>query len=451
MPPPAYYYIIKLMEEVIVIGGGLAGVEASYRLANMGIRVLLYEMRPQRPTPAHRTDKLAELVCSNTLGSMEITSGAGLLKAEMEMLDSLVVSAGRYAYVPAGTALAVDREIFSDYITKKIQDHPNIRLVRDRVVIVASGPLTSEALAEDIKELVGFDYLYFYDAIAPIVEADSVDFSKGFWASRYGKGGDDYFNCVLTEEEYKVFYEELLKAEKIKPKEFENLVCFEGCMPIEEMAERGYKTLLFGPMKPVGLVDPRTGKQPFAVVQLRKENKEGTLLSLVGFQTRMTYSEQKRVLRLIPCLRNAVFVKLGSMHRNTFIQSNRVLTPFLNMRKYENIFFAGQITGVEGYVASAATGILAGINAGRLIKGKKLLMAPEETMLGALVKYITTKEGTLQPMSPMLGLLPPLDVKVKDKQERKRLLVERALSAMQEWSKEANEDIIIHSPATGQG
>lgn len=300
------------MEEVIVIGGGLAGVEASYRLANMGIRVLLYEMRPQRPTPAHRTDKLAELVCSNTLGSMEITSGAGLLKAEMEMLDSLVVSAGRYAYVPAGTALAVDREIFSDYITKKIQDHPNIRLVReevkkvprDRVVIVASGPLTSEALAEDIKELVGFDYLYFYDAIAPIVEADSVDFSKGFWASRYGKGGDDYFNCVLTEEEYKVFYEELLKAEKIKPKEFENLVCFEGCMPIEEMAERGYKTLLFGPMKP---------------------------------------------------------------------------------------------------------------------------------------------------MSPMLGLLPPLDVKVKDKQERKRLLVERALSAMQEWSKEANEDIIIHSPATGQG
>ncbi|WPM32631.1 FADH(2)-oxidizing methylenetetrahydrofolate--tRNA-(uracil(54)-C(5))-methyltransferase TrmFO [Hydrogenobacter sp. T-2] len=429
------------MEEVIVIGGGLAGSEASYRLANMGLRVLLYEMRPNQYTPAHRTDKLAELVCSNTLGSLEITSGAGLLKAEMEMLNSLIVEAGRYAYVPAGTALAVDRELFSEYITRKITEHPNIKLIReevkkvprDRVVIIASGPLTSKALAEDIKELIGFDYLYFYDAISPIVEADSVDFSKGFWASRYGKGGDDYFNCPLTEEEYKVFYEELLKAEKVKPKDFENLVYFEGCMPIEELAERGYKTLLFGPMKPVGLKDPHTRKEPFAVVQLRKENKEGTLLSLVGFQTRMTYSEQKRVLRLIPCLRNAVFVKLGSMHRNTFIQSNRILTPFLNMRKYENIFFAGQITGVEGYIASAGTGLLAGINAGRLIKGKPLVVPSEETMLGSLVRYITIKEGTLQPMSPVLGLLPPLEKKVKDKQERKRLLSERAIKAMQSW------------------
>ncbi len=447
------------MEEVIVIGGGLAGSEASYRLANMGIKVLLYEMRPKKHTPAHRTDKLAELVCSNTLGSMELTSGAGLLKAEMEYLHSLVVSAGKHAYVPAGTALAVDRELFAGYITQTLENHPNIRIIReeikkvprDRVVIVASGPLTSEELAEDIKELVGFDYLYFYDAISPIVEADSVDFSKGFWASRYGKGGEDYFNCVLSEEEYRVFYEELIKAEKVKPKDFENLVYFEGCMPIEELAERGYKTLLFGPMKPVGLTDPKTGKQPFAVVQLRKENREGTLLSLVGFQTRMTYSEQKRVLRLIPCLKNAVFVKLGSMHRNTFIQSNRVLTPFLNMRKHENIFFAGQITGVEGYVASAATGILAGINAGRLIKGKSLLMAPEETMLGALVKYITGKEGTLQPMSPVLGLLPPLEERIKDKRRRKELLAERALRAMEVWSKLANEDIIILSPATGQG
>ncbi len=447
------------MEEVIVIGGGLAGSEASYRLANMGLRVLLYEMRPNQYTPAHRTDKLAELVCSNTLGSLEITSGAGLLKAEMEMLNSLIVEAGRYAYVPAGTALAVDRELFSEYITRKITEHPNIRIIReevkkvprDRVVIIASGPLTSPSLAEDIRELVGFDYLYFYDAISPIVEADSVDFSKGFWASRYGKGGDDYFNCTLTEEEYKVFYEELLKAEKVKPKDFENLVYFEGCMPIEELAERGYKTLLFGPMKPVGLKDPRTGKEPFAVVQLRKENKEGTLLSLVGFQTRMTYSEQKRVLRLIPCLRNAVFVKLGSMHRNTFIQSNRILTPFLNMRKYENIFFAGQITGVEGYSASAGTGLLAGINAGRLIKGKPLVIPPEETMLGSLVRYITSKEGTLQPMSPVLGLLPPLEKRVKDKQERKRLLAERAIKAMREWARCVNEDIIINSPATGQG
>lgn len=447
------------MERVIVIGGGLAGSEASYRLAKMGLKVILYEMRPKSLTPAHRSGLLAELVCSNTLGSMEITSGAGLLKAEMEHLDSLVVEAGKKAYVPAGTALAVDRELFSQYITKKIEEHPNITVVReelkkiprDEVVIVASGPLTSESLAEDIRELVGFDYLYFYDAIAPIVEAESVDFSKGFWGSRYGKGGDDYFNCTLTEEEYMTFYNELSKAEKVQAKEFENLVYFEGCMPIEEIAERGYKTLLFGPMKPVGLIDPRTGKQPFAVVQLRRENKEGTLLSLVGFQTRMTYQEQKRVFRLIPCLRNAVFVKLGSMHRNTFIQSNRVLTPFLNMRKRENIFFAGQITGVEGYTASAATGILAGINAGRLLLGRKLLIPPEETMLGSLVRYITTKEGVLQPISPVFGLLPPLDVKVKNKEEKKRLLAERAIKAMELWAERAKEDIIIYNPATGQG
>lgn len=453
----AYNY--KFMQEIIVIGGGLAGSEASYKLANMGFKVLLYEMRPKGSTPVHKSEKLAELVCSNTLGSMEITTGAGLLKAEMELLDSLVVSAGKYAYVPAGSALAVDRELFSQYITKRIEEHPNIILIReevrkiprDKIVIVATGPLTSEALSEDIKELVGFDYLYFYDAIAPIVEADSVDFSKGFWASRYSKGGDDYFNCPLTEEEYKIFYEELLKAEKVQPKDFEKAVYFEGCMPIEELARRGYQTLLFGPMKPVGLIDPKTGKQPFAVVQLRKENKEGTLLSLVGFQTQMTYSEQKRVLKLIPCLKNAVFVKLGSMHRNTFIQSNRVLTPYLNMRKYENIFFAGQITGVEGYVASAATGILAGINAGRLAKGKELLLPPQETMLGSLVRYVTSKEGTLQPMSPVLGLLPPLEKKVKNKEEKKKLLAERALEAMKNWSEALKEDIIIYSPATGQG
>jgi len=448
-----------MKERVVVIGAGLAGSECAYRIANSGIKVLLYEMRPYKQTPAHKSDKFAELVCSNTLGSMEVTSGAGLLKAEMEMLHSLVVEAGKFAYVPAGTALAVDRNLFSEYITERLLNHPNIQVIRqevrdiptDEVVVVATGPLTSEALSQRIKELVGFEYLYFYDAIAPIVEADSVDFSKGFWASRYGKGGDDYFNCTLTEEEYRVFYEELLKAQTVEPKDFEKAVYFEGCMPIEELARRGYKTLLFGPMKPVGLVDPRTGKQPFAVLQLRKENREGTLLSLVGFQTKMTYAEQKRVLRLIPCLRNAVFVKLGSMHRNTFIQSNRVLTPFLNMRKYENVFFAGQITGVEGYTASAATGILAGINAVRLIKGKSLLVPPEKTMLGALVRYITSKEGTLQPMAPVMGLLPQLEKKVKNREERNGLLAERAIVAMQDWSKIANEDIILLSPATGQG
>ena len=430
-----------MKERIIVIGGGLAGTEAAWRLANEGHKVILYEMRPEKKTPAHKTGKLAELVCSNTLGGMEITTGAGLLKAEMSMLGSLVIEAAKEARVPAGSALGVDREIFASYITERIENHPNIEVRReevkkipeDEIVIVATGPLTSEELTEHIKELVGYDTLYFYDAISPIVEAESVDFSKGFWGSRYGKGGDDYFNCVLTEEEYKRFYEELLKAEKVEPKDFEKAVHFEGCLPIEEMARRGYQTLLFGPMKPVGLVDPRTGKQPFAVVQLRRENKEGTLLSLVGFQTKLTYPEQKRVFRLIPALRNAVFVRLGSMHRNTFIQSNRVLTPFLNMRKRENIFFAGQITGVEGYVASAATGILAGINAGRLARGEDLVAPPAETMLGALVRYITSKEGELQPMNPVFGLLPPLDRKIKDKRKRKELMAERAINEMREW------------------
>ncbi len=430
-----------MKERVIVIGGGLAGSEAAWRLANEGHKVILYEMRPKKMTPAHKTGNLAELVCSNTLGGLEITTGAGLLKAEMKMLGSLILEAAQVARVPAGGALGVDRNIFSQYVTEKIESHPNIKVVReevkeipeDEIVIIATGPLTSDALSEKIKELVGHDTLYFYDAIAPIVEADSVDFSKGFWGSRYGKGGDDYFNCVLTEEEYRVFYEELLKAEKVQTKDFEKAVHFEGCLPIEEMAERGYKTLLHGPMRPVGLIDPRTGKEPFAVVQLRKENKEGTLLSLVGFQTKLTYKEQKRVFRLIPCLRNAVFVRLGSMHRNTFIQSNKVLTPFLNLRYKENIFFAGQITGVEGYVASAATGILAGINAGRLARGEEPLKAPEDTMLGALVKYITTKEGELQPMNPVFGLLPPLGKRIKDKKKRKELMAQRALKSLQEW------------------
>ncbi len=430
-----------MVDVIVIIGGGLAGTEAAWRLANEGHKVILYEMRPKRMTPAHKTDKLAELVCSNTLGGMEITTGAGLLKAEMSMLGSLVIEAAKEARVPAGGALGVDREIFASYITERIESHPNIevrreevkRIPEDEIVIVATGPLTSDELTEHIKELVGYDTLYFYDAISPIVEAESVDFSKGFWGSRYGKGGDDYFNCVLTEEEYKRFYEELLKAEKVEPKDFEKAVHFEGCLPIEEMARRGYQTLLFGPMKPVGLIDPRTGKQPFAVVQLRRENKEGTLLSLVGFQTKLTYPEQKRVFRLIPALRNAVFVRLGSMHRNTFIQSNRVLTPFLNMRKRENIFFAGQITGVEGYVASAATGILAGINAGRLARGEDLVVPPAETMLGSLVRYITSKEGELQPMNPVFGLLPPLDKKVKDKRKRKELMAERAINEMREW------------------
>jgi methylenetetrahydrofolate--tRNA-(uracil-5-)-methyltransferase len=364
----------------------------------------------------------------------------------MKMMGSLVLEAAQKAEVPAGGALAVDREIFSDYITRRLEENPNINLIREEVkeipledydvVIVASGPLTSENLSEDIKKKLGAEYLHFYDAIAPIVDAETVDFSKGWWGSRYNKGGADYFNCPLTKEEYEKFVEELLKAQKVEPKDFEKACYFEGCMPIEVMAERGKDTLRYGPMKPVGLIDPRTGKEPYAVVQLRKENKEGTLLSLVGFQTKLTYPEQKRVFRLIPCLRNAKFVRLGSVHRNTFLQSNKLLKPTLQSRKFPKLLFAGQITGVEGYVASAATGIVAGINAARLLRGQEPLTFPKETMIGALLNYITTKEGELQPMNPVFGLLPPLPKKVRNKKERKLKMAQRALKTLKEFLEE---------------
>ncbi len=434
--------------KVAVIGGGLAGVEAAHRLAKEGFKVDLYEMRPKKMTPAHKTGKLAELVCSNSLGGKDITTGSGLLKEEMKMMGSLVLEAAQKAEVPAGGALAVDREIFSDYITRRLEENPNINLIREEVkeipledydvVIVASGPLTSENLSEDIKKKLGAEYLHFYDAIAPIVDAETVDFSKGWWGSRYNKGGADYFNCPLTKEEYEKFVEELLKAQKVEPKDFEKACYFEGCMPIEVMAERGKDTLRYGPMKPVGLIDPRTGKEPYAVVQLRKENKEGTLLSLVGFQTKLTYPEQKRVFRLIPCLRNAKFVRLGSVHRNTFLQSNKLLKPTLQSRKFPKLLFAGQITGVEGYVASAATGIVAGINAARLLRGQEPLTFPKETMIGALLNYITTKEGELQPMNPVFGLLPPLPKKVRNKKERKLKMAQRALKTLKEFLEEHN-------------
>ncbi len=429
--------------KVAVIGGGLAGVEAANRLAKEGFKVDLYEMRPKRMTPAHKTDKLAELVCSNSLGGREIITGSGLLKAEMEKLGSLVMEAAKASEVPAGGALAVDRKLFSEYITRKVEENPLINLIREEVeeipledyevAVVASGPLTSESLAEDIRRKLGGEYLHFYDAIAPIVDAETVDFSKGWWGSRYNKGGADYFNCPLTEEEYSRFVEELLKAQKVEPKEFEKACYFEGCMPIEVMAERGRDTLRFGPMKPVGLIDPKTGREPYAVVQLRKENREGTLLSLVGFQTKLTYPEQKRVFRLIPCLRNAKFVRLGSVHRNTFLQSNKLLKPTLQSRKYPNLLFAGQLTGVEGYAASAATGIVAGINAARILRGEKPLEFPRETMIGALLHYITHKEGELQPMNPVFGLLPPLEKRVRNKKLRKLKMAERALETLEDF------------------
>lgn len=422
--------------KVNVIGAGLAGSEAAYFLANKGIKVRLFEMRPTSTTEAHKTDKFGELVCSNTLGSFEITTGAGLLKKEMELLNSLVIKASKHSYVKAGSALAVDRNEFSDFITKTILSHPNIEIVREEVEslnenelnIVATGPLTSEKFSKYLKSLVKDEYLYFYDAIAPIVEASSVDFSKGFWGSRYDKG-EDYFNCTMTKEEYDVFYNELLKAEKVPTKDFERVVHFEGCLPIEEMASRGYETLVFGPMSPKGLKH-HISKDVYAIVQLRKETKEGEALSLVGFQTKLTYKEQVRVFRLIPCLKNAVFSRLGSMHRNTFLQSNKLLKPTLELRKNPNMLFAGQITGVEGYSASAATGIMAGINAWLKLKGKEPIVPPKTTMLGAILDYISSKEGELQPMNPVFGLLPDIEA---SKKYKKLLKAYRALFDMKKF------------------
>jgi len=432
------------LKKVAVIGAGLAGSEASYKIAQAGFKVSLFEMRPNKLTPAHKTPYFAEIVCSNSFGSFDQYSASGLLKKEMEMLDSLLLKVAYKYKVPAGQALAIDREKFSKEITEILEYHPNIKIYREEVknlpdadiIIIATGPLTSEDLSLQIQKLTGSEYLYFYDAIAPVVDAETVDYSKGFWADRYSKGTGDYFNCVLTEEEYEIFYNELLKGEQVPLKDFERAVYFEGCLPIEEMARRGKETLLYGPMKPVGLIDPNTGKRPFAVVQLRKENIEGSLLSLVGFQTKLKYSEQKRIFRLIPALKDAEFVKLGSIHRNTFIQSQKVLLPTLQLKSNLNILFAGQITGVEGYMPSAATGIIAGINAVKLLKDENPITPPKTTMIGGLINYITTAKNELQPMGTNFALLPELDKKIKNKEERKKAKAQRAIQDMEDFIKQ---------------
>ncbi|MDN5330959.1 MAG: methylenetetrahydrofolate--tRNA-(uracil-5-)-methyltransferase [Tepidanaerobacteraceae bacterium] len=429
------------MERVKVIGGGLAGCEAAWHIANMGFKVELYEMRPRKTTPAHHTDKLAELVCSNSLRSNELTNAAGLLKEEMRLLGSLIIKKAEENSVPAGAALAVDREKFSSAVTSAIEEHPLIEIKREEVVnipeppaVIATGPLTSDELSKAISEFLGKEYLYFYDAAAPIITGDSIDWNVAFWGSRYNKGDEDYVNLPMTEEEYMEFYNELINAEVHPLREFEKPVFFEGCMPIEVMAKRGPKTLLFGPLKPVGIIDPRTGKQPFAVVQLRKENKEGTLFNMVGFQTSLKWPEQKRVFSKIPGLKDPEFVRYGFIHRNTFIMSPKFLHPWFEVKSAPGLFFAGQITGVEGYIESAASGIVAGINMVRRMKGQSPLPFPLETVMGSLCNYVATADPrNFQPMKANFGLLPPLKIKVKSKKERNQLLAERSLEVLKEF------------------
>jgi methylenetetrahydrofolate--tRNA-(uracil-5-)-methyltransferase len=435
-------------KELIVIGGGFAGSEAAWQAARRGVRVTLYEMRPVQTTPAHKTGELAELVCSNSFGSSDPMSAPGLLKEEMRRLGSLVLRTAEEAKVPAGAALAVDREIFARKITDAVSAHPNITLLREeakgipsgRLTILATGPLTSEALTEEIHRRIRSDYLYFFDAISPIIDAETIDTGIAFRASRYGKGGEDYLNCPMTEEQYGRFYDALLAAERVVPKEFEKIPYFESCLPIEVIAERGRQSPLFGPMKPVGLIDPRTGREPHAVVQLRLEDRFGASYNMVGFQTRLKWPEQKRVFRMIPGLEEAEFLRLGSLHRNTFINSPLVLTETLRVREDPDLFFAGQIVGVEGYIESAAMGLLAGIHAARILSGKNPVPPPAATAHGALIQHVARSNPTqFQPMNTNFGLFPPLDPaesamkKKLSKEERRRRIIERALSELSSW------------------
>ncbi len=432
---------------VTVIGGGLAGSEAAWQAAERGLQVTLYEMRPQRMTPAHTTDRLAELVCSNSLGSDTPERASGLLKEELRRLGSLLIRLADAHRLPAGSALAVDREGFAEAVTQAIASHPRITLIREEmtdipatgVVIIASGPLTSPSLAEAITRLTDSAALSFYDAIAPIVEVDSIDFSIAFRASRYGRGeeaGGDYINCPMTREEYERFVEALVSAERIPLRDFEQQDphFFEACLPVEVLAARGKEALAFGPLRPVGLRDPRTGRRPYAVVQLRQDNAAGTLYNLVGFQTNLKYGEQDRVLRLIPGLEQARFVRYGSMHRNTYLNAPRLLLPTLQLKQEPRLFFAGQIAGLEGYAGNIAGGWLAGVNAARLVQGQALLVPPPETMLGALMAYITQADPAhFQPMKANFGLLPPLDETVRGKRARGAAHAERALATLAAW------------------
>lgn len=426
-----------MMNKITVIGAGLAGCEAAYTIAESGVEVLLIEMKPQKYSLAHKSPDFAELVCSNSLKASRIDSAAGLLKEEMRRLGSLIIPAAEQSSVAAGGALAVEREKFSRLITEKIKSHKNItvkneiisEIPKDNITVIATGPLTDGGLTDDIVKLTGEENLSFFDAAAPIVTADSIDFSKAFYAARYGRGGDDYINCPFNKEEYEAFHKALISAESAPVHSFDKPVnVYEGCMPIEILAKRGEDSIRFGPLKPVGIRDPKTDKRPWAVVQLRRENSEGTLFNIVGFQTNLKFPEQKRVFSMIPGLLNAEFVRYGVMHRNTFINSPKLLNKNLSLKQNENIFFAGQITGVEGYTESAASGILAGINAVRHLKGEAPLILPVFTMLGALLNYITDETVVnFQPMGANFGILPSLPTLIKDKRERYMALSERSI------------------------
>ena len=434
------------MNKVTVIGAGLAGCEAAWQLANAGVKVALHEMKPEKYSPAHKYSGFAELVCSNSLKASRVNSAAGLLKEEMRRLGSLTVPCAAETAVPAGGALAVDRQLFSDLVTKKINSHPNIEVVNGEVteipegnVIIATGPLTSDGLAEKISALCG-GYLSFYDAAAPIVTYESLDKNKVFFAARYGRGDDDYINCPFTKEEYLAFHSALVNAESAPLHEFDapqklhnkndSFTVYEGCMPIEVLAKRGEETMRYGAMKPVGIYDPVTDKRPYAVVQLRKENSGGTLYNIVGFQTNLKFGEQKRVFSMIPGLENAEFVRYGVMHRNSFLNSPKLLDGDFSLRSDPRIFFAGQITGVEGYMESAASGIMAGLNMARRLNGKDSLVLPSDTMIGALSRYISDESVTdFQPMGANMGILPPCPERIKDKQERYQRVADAALSS----------------------
>ena len=431
-----------MRDDVVIVGGGLAGSEAAWQAATRGARVTLYEMRPKEQTQAHKTGLLAELVCSNSLGSGDVLSTPGILKEEMRRLNSLVIRVADEVRVPAGSALAVDRELFAQRITQALEGHPNVRIIReeikdiptDCVCVVATGPLTSDSLTGAIRNLTHSKNLYFFDAISPIIDADSINMDVVFRASRYEKGGADYVNCPMDEATYDRFHDALVKADKVQPKEFEKTPYFEGCIPIEVMAERGRQTMQFGPLKPVGLEDPRTRTRPYAVVQLRAENNHRSCYNMVGFQTKLTYPEQRRVFRMIPGLEQAEFLRYGSLHRNTFVNSPQLLRETLQLKARGTAFFAGQLVGVEGYTESAAMGGLAGINAARGLAGLPVVTPPPTTAHGSLITYITTSDPRhFQPINTNFGLFPPLPSRIRDKDQKRRLIGQRALEDLEAW------------------